>query len=69
MEVLLRRHPTEDTLIDMGSWAEDGGIKVVTSVHVDQASRVFGDEAIRALADVERGDWLDIHLRDRFDSS
>lgn len=63
--MLLRRHSTDDTLIDMGGWAEDGGTKVVTSIHVDQARKAFGDEAIQALADIERGDWLDVPLRDK----
>ena len=46
--MFLRRHPRDETLIEMGGWDEDGGIKVITSVQADEARRVFGDDTIEA---------------------
>ena len=68
MEVLLRKHPSDEARIEMGTLSEDGGIKVITSVHVDEARRVFGDDAIRALEDLKSGEWFEASLSERFDA-
>ena len=65
--MLFRKHRSDATRIEMGSYAADGGITVITSIHADEARRVFGDDTIQALTNLESEEWLDVRLKEKFE--
>ena len=59
----VRRHPSDESLIEMGKWSKEGGMKIITSVRADEAHRVLGDDAIRGLSDVKNGEWIQARVK------
>ena len=63
----IRKHPTDETRIEMGNWSEEGGMKVITSVRMGVAHRLFGDDVLRVLENVKSGEWIEARVKGKAD--